>query len=159
MKKYFRIATMAYLTLLGATLGAVLYAGIVVAPVTFHTERWLGEGVLSHFQMGLIMTQNFVGLSYLVTVTMISVFLYEGYKYKQFERDKLTTVAALVVLMSGALFNWYYLPDIITMQMAGEAMTRSEVFQNVHKASEIDFKIFAAAILVLMVQNMRKACK
>jgi len=33
------------------------------------------------------------------------------------------------------------------------------VFQNVHKASEIDFKIFAAAILVLMVQNMRKACK
>jgi hypothetical protein len=159
MKKYFRIATMAYLTLLGATLGAVLYAGIVVAPVTFHAGRWLGEGVLSHYQMGLIMTQNFVGLSYLVTVTMVAVFLYEGYKYKMFERDRLTTTAALVVLMSGALFNWYYLPDIVTMQMAGEAMTRSEVFQNVHKASEIDFKIFAAAVLLLMVQNMRKACK
>ena len=159
MKKYFRIATMAYLTLLGVALGAVLYAGIVVAPVTFHAERWLGEGVLNHYQMGLIMTQNFVGLSYLVTVTMIAVFLYEGYKYKMFERDKITTVAALLLLMSGALFNWYYLPDIITMQMAGEAMTRSEAFQNVHKASEIDFKIFAAAILALMVQNMRKACK
>ena len=159
MKKHFRIATMAYLTLLGVTLGAVLYAGVVVAPVIFHAGRWLGEGVLSHYQEGLIMTQNFIGLSTLVTVTMIAVFLYEGYKYKKFERDKLTTAAALVLLMSGALFNWYYLPDIVTMQMAGEAMTQSEVFQNVHKASEIDFKIFAAAVLLLMVQNMRKACK
>ncbi len=159
MKKPFRIATMAYLTLLGVTLGAVLYAGIVVAPVIFHAGEYLGEGVLSHYQEGVLMTQNFIGLSYLVTVTMIAVFLYEGYKYKMFERDKLTTVFALLLLMTGALFNWYYLPDIVTMQMAGEEMTRSETFQNVHKASEIDFKIFAAAILGLMVQNMRKACK
>ena len=159
MKKPFRIATMAYLILLGATLGAVLYAGIVVAPVIFHADRWLGEGVLSHFHMGLLMTQNFIGLSYLVSMTMLAVFLYEGYKYKMFERDKLTTAFALLLLMSGALFNWYYLPDIVTMQMAGEEMTRGEIFQKVHKASEIDFKIFALAILGLMIQNMRKACK
>jgi len=159
MKKPFRIATMAYLILLGATLGAVLYAGIVVAPVIFHADRWLGEGVLSHYQEGLLMTRNFIGLSYLVSATMLAVFLYEGYKYKMFERDKLTTAFALLLLMSGALFNWYYLPDIVTMQMAGEEMTRGEIFQKVHKASEIDFKIFALAILGLMIQNMRKACK
>ena len=159
MKKPFRIATMAYLTLLGATLGAALYAGIVVAPVIFNAGDYLGEGVLSHYQEGLLMTQNFIGISTLVTATMIAVFLYESYKYKMFERDLPTMLWVLLHLMSGALFNWYYLPDIVTMQMAGEEMTRSGIFRNVHKAGEIDFKIFAAAILGLMVQNMRKACK
>jgi hypothetical protein len=75
------------------------------------------------------------------------------------ERDKLTQAAALVVIFTGAMFNWYYLPDIVTMQMAGEQMTQSQAFINTHKGSELDFKIFAAAILLLMIQNMRKACK
>jgi len=159
MKKNFRIATMAYLIWLGAMLGAVLYAGAVVAPVIFHSAQWLGSEVLSHFQEGLIMTRNFVLLSYAVTVTILAVFLYEGYKYKMGERDKLTIAAAFVVIFTGAMFNWYYLPDIVTMQMAGEQMTQSQAFLNTHKGSELDFKLFAAAILVLMIQNMRKACK
>ncbi|ADV45673.1 DUF4149 domain-containing protein [Nitratifractor salsuginis] len=159
MKKYFRIATMAYLIWLGAMLGAVIYAGAVVAPVIFHSAQWLGSEVLSHFQEGLIMTRNFVLLSYAVTATIIFVFLYEGYKYKMGERDKLTQAAAFVVIFTGAMFNWYYLPDIVTMQMAGEQMTQSQAFINTHKGSELDFKIFALGILVLMIQNMRKACK
>ena len=96
MKKYFKITTIAYLILLGATLGAGLFAGVVVAPVTFHTEIWLGSEVLSHYQEGLIMTQNFVKLSYLVTTTIIAVVLYEGYKYKKFERDTVTQVATFL---------------------------------------------------------------
>jgi hypothetical protein len=159
MKKYFKIATMAYLVLLGITLGAGLYAGIVVAPVTFHTEQWLGSTVLSHYQEGLIMTQNFVRLAYLVDFTLLMIFLYEGYKYKKFERDKITQVATFFVFATGLLFAHYYLPDILTMQMAGEEMTKSAAFVNTHKGSEIDFKIFTLALLVLMVRNMQKACK
>jgi len=159
MKKNFRIATMMYLILLTATLGAGLYAGIVVAPVTFHTEQWLGGEVLSHFQEGLIMTQNFVKLSYLVDVTVIAVVLYEGYKYKKFERDTITQVATFFVIATGLMFGHYYLPDILTMQMAGEEMTKSAAFIATHKGSEINFKIFSFALLLLIVQNMRKACK
>jgi len=159
MKKNFRIATMAYLIWLGMMLGAVLYAGAVVAPVIFNSAQWLKGEVLSHFQEGLIMTRNFILLSYAVTATIIFVFLYEGYKYKMGERNKLTQVASLLLIFSGAMFNWYYLPDIVTMQMAGEQMTSSQVFINTHKASEIDFKILAASILLLMIQNMRKACR
>jgi len=159
MKKNFRIATMVYLILLSATLGAGLFAGIVVAPVTFHTEQWLGGEVLSHFQEGLIMTQNFVKLSYLVDVTVIAVALYEGYKYKMFERDTITQVATFFVIATGLMFGHYYLPDILTMQMAGEEMTKSAVFINTHKGSEINFKIFSLALLVLIVRNMQKACK
>ncbi len=159
MKKNFRIATMVYLILLSATLGAGLYAGIVVAPVTFHTEQWLGSEVLSHFQEGLIMTQNFVKLSYLVDATVIAVALYEGYKYKMFERDTITQIATFFVLATGIMFGHYYLPDILTMQMAGEKMTQTTAFINTHKGSEINFKIFSAALLVLIVRNMQKACK
>ncbi|HHH37360.1 MAG TPA: DUF4149 domain-containing protein, partial [Epsilonproteobacteria bacterium] len=83
MKKYFKIATMAYLILLGVMLGAGLYAGIVVAPVTFHTQQWLGSDVLSRYEEGLIMTENFLRLSYLVDVVLVAIFLYEGYKYKK----------------------------------------------------------------------------
>ncbi len=159
MKKNFRIATMVYLILLTATLGAGLYAGIVIAPVTFHTEQWLGSEVLSHFQEGLIMTQNFVKLSYLVDVTVIAVALYEGYKYKMFERDTVTQVATFFVIATGLMFGHYYLPDILTMQMAGEKMTQTTAFINTHKGSEINFKIFSLALLVLIVRNMQKACK
>jgi len=45
------------------------------------------------------------------------------------------------------------------MQNQGEEMTKSLAFINTHKGSEINFKIFAFATLVLIVQNMRKACK
>jgi hypothetical protein len=159
MKKYFRITTIAYLILLGATLGAGLFAGMVVALVTFHTENWLGSEVLSHYQEGLIMTQNFVKLSYLVTTTVIAVVLYEGYKYKKFERDTTTQVATFFVIATGLMFGNYYLPDILLMQQAGEEMTKTVKFINTHKGSEINFKIFSLALFVLIVQNMRKACK
>ncbi len=159
MNRYFRAFTIFYLILLGMTLGAGIFAGAVVAPVTFHTQNWLGDGVLSHYQEGLIMTQNFVRLSYLVTFTVVVIALYEGYKYKKFERDPLTHIALFFAIATGLMFGHYYLPDILTMQMAGEAMTQSDAFVNTHKGSEINFKIFAVALLVLLVQNMRKACR
>jgi hypothetical protein len=159
MNKYFRMATMAYLILLGAMIGAGLYAGIVVAPVTFNTDQWIGAEVLTQFQEGQIMTENFLRLSYLVNVVLVSVVLYEGYKFKKFERDTLTQVATFFVLATGLLFSQYYIPDIIAMQEQGVEATRSVAFINTHKGSEINFKIFSLALLVLIVQNMRKACK
>jgi hypothetical protein len=159
MKKYFRITTMAYLILLGSTLGAGLLAGVVVAPVIFHTENYLGSALLSHYQEGLIMTEVFVRLSYLVTTTVIAVVLYEGYKYKKFERDTITQIATFFVIATGLMFGHYYVPDIVNMQLAGEKMTQSVAFINTHKGSELNFKIFSLALLVLMVRNMQKACK
>ena len=150
---------MAFLILLSAMLGAGLFGGIVVAPVTFHTEQWLGADVLTRFQEGQIMTENFLRLSYLVNVVLVSVVLYEGYKFKKFERDTLTQVATFFVLATGLLFAHYYIPDIIAMQEQGVEATKSAAFINTHKGSEINFKIFSLALLILIVQNMRKACK
>ena len=130
MKNRFRIVTISYIIILGVLLGAGLFAGIVVAPTTFHTELWLGGEVLSHYQEGLIMTQNFLKLSYLVIFGVIVIFLYEGYKYKKFERDKITQIATFFAISTGLLFSQYYIPDIINMQLAGEAMTQSDAFIN-----------------------------
>ncbi|MCW8822333.1 MAG: DUF4149 domain-containing protein [Sulfurovum sp.] len=159
MNKYFRMTTMTYLILLSTMLGAGLFAGIVVAPVTFHTEQWLGAEILTQFQEGQIMTENFLRLSYLVNIILVAVVLYEGYKFKKFERDTVTQVATFFVLVTGLLFSQYYIPDIITMQEQGVEMTKSIAFINTHKGSEINFKIFSLALLVLIIQNMRKACK
>ncbi len=159
MNRYFRMLTMGYLILLSAVLGAGLFAGIAVAPVTFNTEQWLGAEVLTRFQEGQIMTENFLRLSFLVNVLIVLVVLYEGYKFKKFERDTVTQVATFFVLATGLLFSQYYIPDIMAMQEQGVEVTKSVAFTNTHKGSEINFKIFSFALLILIIQNMRKACK
>jgi len=159
MNKYFRMTTMAYLMFLSVVLGMTLYAGIVVTAVTFHTDMWLGADLLTRFQEGQIMTENFLRLSYVVNVLIVVVVLYEGYKFKKFERDTVTKIATFFVLATGLLFSQYYIPDIIAMQAQGEEVTKSVAFLNTHKGSEINSKIFALSLLVLIVQNMRKACK
>ncbi|MDQ7047056.1 MAG: hypothetical protein Q9M39_05350 [Sulfurovum sp.] len=73
-----------------------MYAGIVVTAVTFHTDAWIGAALLTQFQEGQIMTENFLRLSYVVNVLIVVVVLYEGYKFKKFERDTVTKVATFL---------------------------------------------------------------
>ena len=151
--------TIGYLIFLSGVLGAMLYAGIVVTSVTFNTHLYVGSELLTQFQEGQVMTENFLRLSYVVNVLLVVVALYEGYKFKKFERDTLTSVATFFVLATALLFSQYYIPDIVSMQAQGEEMTKSLAFMNTHKGSEINSKIFAFSLLLLIVQNMRKACK
>ncbi len=159
MSKVFRYFTMFYIIFLAAVMGASLYAGVVVAPVIFNTVDVFGTEILTHFQEGMIMTENFVRLSYVITLSVVVVAIYEGYKYKKGERDKLALIAAFLIISTGVLFSYYYLPDILLMQQAGEQMTQSETFANAHKASEINFKIFVFAILLLLIRNLQRALR
>jgi len=151
--------TVTYIILLGIMLGAALYAGIVVAPAVFHSEVVLGGELLSRYQEGLIMTVNFVKLSHLVDITILAVIFYEGYRFKSFERDTVGLLSAVVVVLSGLLYSHYYIPQILEMQAEGEAITESKVFENAHFASELDFKLFAFALLVLLVRNIYRNMK
>jgi len=153
------MTTMAYLIFTSMVLGMMLYAGIVVTSVIFNTHLYVGAELLTQFQEGQVMTENFLRLSYVVNVLIVVVVLYEGYKFKKFERDTLTQIVTFFVLATGLLFSQYYIPDIIAMQAQGEEMTKSVAFLNTHKGSELNSKIFALSLLVLIVQNMRKACK
>ncbi len=151
--------TLSYIILLGIMLGAALYAGVVVAPTVFHSEVALGSELLSRFQEGLIMTVNFVKLSYLVNITILAVIFYEGYRFKSFERDSIGLLSAVLVVLSGLLYSQYYIPQILELQAQGEAVTKSELFENTHFASELDFKLFAFALLVLLARNIYRNLK
>ncbi len=159
MPKIPKIVTLFYIIILSSTLGAGLYAGIVVAPVTFHSELYLQSEILSRFQEGLIMTQNFIKLGYLVDLCVVSVALYEGFRYKTFDRDIITLTSAFLIITSGLLYVHYYIPQILELQKMGESMTKSTVFENTHFASELDFKLFAAALFVLLIRTLYKSLK
>jgi hypothetical protein len=149
-----KFITIFYIIILGITLGAGLYAGAVVAPVTFHSEIYLGNEILSRYQEGLIMTENFVRLGYLVTFTVLVVVFYEGYKYKMFDREAITTIPAFLVITSGLLYVYYYIPQILEFQKEGESVTKSKLFENTHFASELDFKLFTIALFALLVRTL-----
>ncbi len=146
--------TLFYIIILGLTLGAGLYAGVVVAPVTFNSEIYLQSEILTRFQEGLIMSENFQRLGFLVTFTVLCVALYEGYKYKMHDRDIFTTIPAFIVITSGLLYAHYYIPQILELQKEGESMTESKVFENTHFASELDFKLFTLALLILLSRTL-----
>ncbi|WP_200762194.1 DUF4149 domain-containing protein [Nitrosophilus alvini] len=145
--KYIDIA---YIIIIGITLGAVLATGIFVAPVVFNSAKYLGEEILSHYQEGLLMTAIFLKMNYLLNFTAFLIIIREAYAFKLFERDRITVAAAITSVFAIFMFTLYYTPDIVAMQMAGEEMTGSETFDKVHKASEIDFKLLALSLAVLM---------
>jgi len=154
--KYF---TTLYLLILGVVLGATVYAGAVVAPVTFHSEKWLGGELLSRFQEGLIMTENFIRLGYFILFAMVAIFIYEGYQYKRFNRDLIKTLSALGAIMSGALFKYFYMSSIIKMQAQGEKVVESKIFENMHKGSEIALVLFMIFVVILFVRTLQKELK
>ena len=158
-KKIFKIMTYTVIITLGTVLGAGLLAGIVVAPTIFHSEVLLGSELLSQFQEGLLMTQVFERLSYVVNFLVVLVILYEVIKYKAFESDRWSLMTTFLVAGTGLMFTSYYMPDILEMQQAGELMTQSDAFINTHKGSEINFKIFSLSTLALLILNLKKALR
>lgn len=159
MSKYFRLVTIVYIVFLIMTLGMSIFAGVVVAPVIFGSEKWVLSKVLTTYQEGQMMTEVFLRLSIVVNISIVLVAIYEAYKYKMGERSIWTLIATFLVIATGMMFSGYYIPDILKMQLEGEAMTQSLEFVNAHKGSEINFKIFTFALLSLIILNMKKACR
>lgn len=63
------------LFLLASIIGVELILGIVVAPTIF-PQNLIGEGVLSHFQSGLMMTQIFIKMGYLlIFVSVVNFYM------------------------------------------------------------------------------------
>jgi hypothetical protein len=148
-----------YIIILSIVLGFALFAGAMVAPTVFHSEAIFSKELLSQFQEGLLMTKVFQKLAIFIDIAVALTAVYEGYRYKNFERDTISLLSGLTVIMSGLLFSHYYIPQIIEMQAGGESVTSSKIFQNTHFASELDIKLFSLALLILIVRNLYKSCK
>ena len=150
MKKWIEIG---YLMVLGMSLGLVLTLGALVAPVVFHADLYSGVD-LSHYQMGLIMTEIFKRSGYVLNVVAIIIILREGYAYKSFERDVIVVPAAVTALLMIFLFTLYYTKAIIAYQQMGASIVSDPKFQALHKGSEIDFMLLALSLALLLGRRL-----
>lgn len=144
----------AYFIILAATFGAVIVLGAIVAPVVFHTDVMTVNLLIDHYNAGIIMGEIFHRFAYWVNFAVLYVIIYEAVVYKMGQRDAISFGAAVIVIFSGLLFSVVYVPKILAMQALGAEATQSDTFDNIHIASEIDFKIFALALLVLFVRRL-----
>lgn len=143
-----------YLVFLAASFGAIIVLGAFVAPVIFHTDKILVDMIMDHYNSGIIMGEIFHRFSYWIYAVAFSVIVYEAIAYKAGQRDAIAFASAITVVFSSLMFSGVYAPKILEMQALGAEATQSDTFQNVHIASEIDFKLLAVALLVLFVRRL-----
>ena len=143
-----------YFIILAASFGAVLVLGAIVAPVVFNTDKILSGVLLDHYNAGIIMGEIFHRFSYWVYFLAAFVTLYEVVQYKTGQRDAIVFAAAVTVLFSSLMFSAIYAPKILELQAMGIEATQSDTFDNIHVASEIDFKLLAVALIVLFVRRL-----
>ena len=143
-----------YLLVVGMSLGTVLVLGIVVAAVVFNTGKLPVEILIDRYNAGIIMGEIFHRFSYWAYFLATFVGLYEAYMYKTGQRDAIVFAAAVTVSFSALMFSAVYSPKILEMQAQGGEATTSDTFENLHYASELDFKILAVALVVLFVRRL-----
>lgn len=155
--KYEKYVDIFYILLLSSTFGASIIIGAFVAPSIFGSEFVFGGEILSKFQEGILMTAIFIKFNYFLNFVIISTILFEGYLYKNGDIDNWTISTVFIFVSTALLFTNYYTPQILEAQSL--EITDSKLFENIHFASELDFKIFTFAILFLVVRKLLKLKK
>ncbi len=126
-----------YLMLLGVALGVEIAAGAFMAPVIFYPHKFIGDGVLSHFQSGVLMTQVFLKMNVVISVAALYAIAYEMQALiRHKSRDVISFALATMVLSGTMLFVFYYTPFIVNAQLLGAEGTTTEAFFSMHKQSE-----------------------
>lgn len=144
-----------YVSLLGISLGVQIAVGAFMAPVIFHPSYYLAEGVLSHFQSGILMTQVFLKTNLLLSVVALYSVLYEMIAWlKKTDKDTLSFFLALLSLLLSAAFVLYYTPFIVNAQAGGELATRTDLFAVMHKQSEWVMKALMLTQCGLLFRRM-----
>lgn len=156
MSAVLRHITIIYTLVLTLVIGASLFAGAVVAPVIFNSKLALGSVELSRFQEGLIMTENFVRLAYPLALISILALIFEGHRYLKVEADWIALVSMILMSVTGLLFSFYFVPEIVHLQSQGAQITQSQLFSAIHKASELCIKITVMSGLILVYRNLIK---
>ncbi|CAM4310873.1 MULTISPECIES: DUF4149 domain-containing protein [Vibrio] len=151
-----KTVAISYVVLLSVIMGFALFSGVVVAPVLFNSITSLGEPILNRFQEGLLMTSVFVRLSYPLVVVCLVSLVYELFQYLKKSADWLALISMILMVVTGLLFVFYFVPAIVHMQERGPLVTQSAAFSSIHKASEICFKITVISGIVLAVRNILK---
>ena len=148
-----------YLFLLGICIGAELAIGIFMAPVIFYPSQYIGEGVLSHYQSGQLMTQVFLKYNILLIFISSLILLFEIVNLKGSESFNYKISAfflSLIISLLAMSFVFYFTPYILQAQKIGAEATATAEFVSMHKASEFVMKAMLLAQVALFFIRARK---
>ena len=152
-----------HLFLLAAMIGVELILGVVVAPVVFYPQDLIGENVLSHFQSGLMMSDIFVKMGYVLLVVALFNALYELINFfKKEEKFQLRFskfALSIIVLILALFFVFYFTAYILEAQKMGESVIKTAEFQSMHDASEVVIKIIDCMQIFLYFLSFKIAKK
>jgi len=143
-----------YLVMLGVAIGVEIAAGAFIAPVIFFPQKYLGDGVLTHFQSGILMTQVFLKMNLVIGFVALYSIIYEVQVWMMFKNyDFLSFILSIVVVLTTGLFIFYYTPFIVHAQQLGAVETTTELFAKMHKQSEWVMKALMVAQFMLFVRR------
>ncbi|MCI7363915.1 MAG: DUF4149 domain-containing protein [Campylobacter lanienae] len=148
-----------YLFLLGICIGSELAIGIFMAPVIFYPSQYIGEGVLSHYQSGQLMTQVFLKYNILLIFISSLILLFEIVNLKGSESFNYKISAfflSLIISLLAMSFVFYFTPYILQAQKIGAEATATAEFISMHKASEFVMKAMLLAQVALFFIRARK---
>jgi len=143
-----------YLVMLGIAMGVEIAAGAFIAPVIFFPQKYLGDGVLSHFQSGILMTQVFLKMNLVIGFAALYSIIYEVQVFMMRKNyDFLSFFLSLVIVVGTGLFLFYYTPFIVHAQQLGAMETTTEAFATMHKQSEWVMKALMVAQFGLFIRR------
>jgi len=143
-----------YLVMLGIAIGVEIAAGAFIAPIIFFPQKYLGDGVLTHFQSGILMTQVFLKMNLLIGFVALFSIIYEVQVWMMFKNyDLLSFLLSIAIVIATGLFLFYYTPFIVHAQQLGSAETTTELFAKMHKQSEWVMKALMVAQFGLFVRR------
>lgn len=143
-----------YFLFLGAIIGIEFAAGALIAPVIFYPAQFLGDGVLTHFQSGILMTQVFLRFNIILLVFIFIAWGFEAYMYKIGKKDLWTFMLLICVSISAYMFVFYFTPFILEAQKNGAEATVTAEFAKMHKGSEYDMKALMMLQIALLFRRV-----
>ncbi len=146
--------TASYLLFLGAIVGIEFACGALIAPVIFYPSAYIGEGVLSHFQSGLLMTQVFLRFNLILMGFITLAWGFELYMFKLKKHDRYTIGLLALISICAYLFVFYYTPHILEAQKMGESAIKTADFASYHKQSEMSMKALIMLQIALLFRRV-----
>lgn len=128
-----------------------IFIGIVVAPIIFFPSEIIGDGILSHLESGLLMTQVFVKFNYLLLFVSFFNIFYEIFTNKL---ASFRVFLSFLIVILALIFVFYYTQNVLNMQELG--ITNSDEFNTNHKQSEILFKVMVVLQFILFFTKKKE---
>ena len=141
-----------YFLLLAVLIGAELTLGILVAPVIFFPQSIIGDGILTHFMSGQMMTKIFFKFNYILLFVSIVVMIGELFDLRKkliFSLKFSMLMLAFLNLALALSFVFFFTPFIVYAQNLGVDATQTAEFAKMHSASEYVMKIMLVVQIIL----------